>query len=145
MHVGAQITVRGHFQDLADVDDERPWNRRRVDPAAVVGLNLQAGLLFLQKKGHEPRILVCAHALVALVGLAAGIADDLDKGIRGRRVDRRENIFGLFKRGGKGAQHSDREGGGRILIGEKRRLELRERRRPLVGTLQARPWRRVTV
>ena len=139
MHVGAQIAVRGHFENLADVDDEGSRDRRRVDPAAIVSLNLQAGLLFLQEKGHEPGILVGAHALIALVRRAAGIADDLDERVRRRRVDRRENVFGLFERGGERAQHSDGKRRGLILIGEKRRLELRERGRPLVRTLQARP------
>ena len=139
MHVGAEIAVRGHFENLADVDDEASRDRRRVDPAAVVSLNLQTRLLFLQEKGHEPGILVGAHALIALARRAAGVTDDLDERVRRWRVNRRENVLGLFKRGGKRAQHSYGERSGLILVGEKGRLELRERRRPLVRTLQARP------
>ena len=133
MDVGAQIAVGGHFENLADVDDEASRDGRRVDPAAVVGLNLQAGLLLLQEKGHEARILVGAHALIALVRRAAGVADDLDERVRRRRVDRRENVFGLLKRGGERAQHLYGERGGLILIGEKRPLKLRERA-PAIGS-----------
>ena len=122
-----------------------PGDGRRVDPAAVVGLDLQAGLLLLQEKGHEPGILVGADALIALARRAAGVADDLDERVRRRRVDRLEDVLGLFERGGERAQHSDGERGDLILIGEKRRLELRERRRPLVRALQARPGRRLAV
>jgi hypothetical protein len=40
MHVGAQVAVGSHFKDLADVNDEASRDRRRVDPAPIVGLNL---------------------------------------------------------------------------------------------------------
>jgi hypothetical protein len=35
MDVGAQIAVGGHFENLADVDDESSRDRRRIDPAAL--------------------------------------------------------------------------------------------------------------
>src|SRR5580692_3571911 len=145
MDVGAQIAVGGHFEDLADVDDEASGDRRRVDPTAVVILNLQAGLPLLQEKSHEPGILVGAHTLIALAGRAAGVTDDLDEWVWRRRVDRRENVLGLFKRGREGAQHFYGKRRGLILIGEKGLLKLGERRRPLVRTLQTIPRRRLPV
>src|SRR5947209_7429793 len=100
MDVGAQIAVGGHFENLADVDDEAPRDGRRINPAAVVGLNLQAGLFLLQEEGDESRILVSAHSLIALARWAARVADDLNERVRSWRVDRREDVFGLFERGG---------------------------------------------
>jgi hypothetical protein len=129
------------IQNLADVDDEGSRHRRRVDPAAVVSLNLQTGLLLLQEKGDEPRILVGPHALIALVGCATGVTDDLDKRVRGSGVDRREHVLGLLEHRSERSQHPYSEGGALLLVGELCRLELRKRRRPLVRTPQARPRR----
>jgi hypothetical protein len=35
MDIGAQIPVGGELQNLADIDDERSWDRRRIDPASL--------------------------------------------------------------------------------------------------------------
>src|SRR4029077_4351290 len=135
MDVGAQIAIGRHFENLADVDDEASRDRRRVDPAVVVSLNLQTGLLFLQEKGHKSRILVAAPSLIALVGRAAWVPDDLDERVRRGRVNRRKDVLGLVERGGECAQHSNGEGSDLILVGQKRRPERRKCLWPLVRTL----------
>ena len=54
MHGGAQIAVRGHFEDFADIDDKGSRHRRSVDPA-VFAFDLEAGFFILEKDGQKAR------------------------------------------------------------------------------------------
>ena len=51
---GAQISIRGEFQQLADIDDESALARRRLDPGAVFGLNFEAADAVLQNEERKP-------------------------------------------------------------------------------------------
>ena len=68
MHVRAQIAVRRELQNFANVDDERAWNRLRIDPAALA-FHLESGRGVLQQDADEAAILLRATPLPAPVRL----------------------------------------------------------------------------
>ena len=142
MDIGAQVAARGELEQFTDIDDEGAGNGGGCDPA-ILALDLEAADLVLQQHRDEARVLVGADTLVAVLGTAARIADDLEQLVGGRRVDRREDVRPLAQRQGQRLGNADAEPGHFLLVAEQCGLQFGKRRGPEIGANEAGPgWGR---
>jgi len=82
VHVRAQVSARGHLEGLADVEHQGAGHGGCLEPAAVIGPHLEAGLSVLEHEGEPAVVLVAADALAGggPCGLACrwcGVAHEL--------------------------------------------------------------------
>ncbi len=136
MHGGFQISVRGQFEQFADIDDESAGTRCRLDPSAIGGLHLQAAKAVLENERKQAAILMGADALFSLLGRAARVADEFEQLMWRPVIDRGEGIGALVQRQGEGAQQPHQYRRDALLPVQHDGFEIRQRCRPLVRTLE---------
>ena len=117
--------------------------RLRVYPPPFAHLHLQPFLRVLQQEAEKPGVLVCANALCAAGSLPPRIADQFDVLVGLLAVQAIERLLRQRQRQSESAQQPQRHGGHGLLPLQQQRFQRRQRCRPLVWPLQARPARRV--
>jgi len=142
VHVRAQVSARGHLEGLADVEHQGAGHGGCLEPAAVIGPHLEAGLSVLEHEGEPAVVLVAADALAGggPCGLACrwcGVAHEL-RGRHGLVVEPLVEPRGVLPEGlGEQCQHAARHPPGLVEPAKHGVAQLGHFARPLVRADEA--------